>query len=103
MQQQVKRLLENKKTTIALLSFVVVTVVICLTAYQSTLKNVKLVENGKVKDVQTHAETVNDLLKNQGISLKAHDKVTPAKDEKLKNQMKVEYDQAKKIQLYPKR
>lgn len=99
MQRQMKRLLNNKKTTIALLSFIIVTVVLCMATYQSTKKNVTLVANGKEKEVQTHADTVNDLLKSQGIDLTAHDKVTPAKDQELSDNMKVVYDQGKKIQL----
>lgn len=99
MQQQVKRLFKNKKTTIALLSFIVVTIVLCITAYESTLKTITIVNNGKVKDVQTHADTVNELLKNQGIAATSHDKVTPELSKTLNDHMKVTFDKAQKIQF----
>lgn len=98
MEQQVKRLLENKKTIIALLSFIIVTLVLSITAYASSEKTITLVANGKEKEVKTHAGTVNELLTAQGIKAGNHDLVTPGKTQALSDNMKVVYKTAHKIQ-----
>lgn len=96
------RFFQRKKIAIGLLFFFLLTFVLGYTTYESAKKEITFVKNGTVKHVSTHADTVAQLLKDQGVSASSHDKVKPGIHKALNDQMKVVWDPAKKVQFSTK-
>ncbi|WP_241663256.1 G5 and 3D domain-containing protein [Peribacillus simplex] len=62
-------------------------------------QKIVMVQDGKTEEVWSTAETVDELLKDQDISLKEQDKITPSKNTKLKANMEVAIDKAFSLKL----
>ncbi|WP_232783046.1 G5 and 3D domain-containing protein [Bacillus sp. BA3] len=62
-------------------------------------QKIVMVQDGKTEEVWSTAETVEDLLKDQDLSLKEQDKITPSKNTKLKANMEVAIDKAFSLKL----
>lgn len=60
---------------------------------------VKLRQDDKVTKVWTTAETVGELLKEQGIKVSVHDQIIPAKDYEIKGNIEVAVDKAFQLTL----
>ena len=72
---------------------VLFTMTISIWLYRSSQpKEVQLVINGETKSVKTKAKTVGDLLKEQSISYNAHDALSPPPEEKIKEGLKVNFE-----------
>ncbi|WP_407681756.1 ubiquitin-like domain-containing protein [Pseudalkalibacillus salsuginis] len=68
-------------------------------AYEMTKKTVTLSIDGKDQTVQTHADTVKGLLKENDIAVGSHDKVEPGLDSKIKDQMKISWTEALQVKV----
>ncbi|WP_221569240.1 G5 and 3D domain-containing protein [Alkalihalobacillus sp. TS-13] len=68
-------------------------------AYELTKKTVTISIDGKDQTVQTHADTVKGLLKENDIGVGAHDKVDPGLNSKIKDQMKITWIQSHQVKL----
>ncbi|WEG12742.1 ubiquitin-like domain-containing protein [Pullulanibacillus sp. KACC 23026] len=79
MTPRLKSLLSHhgKKLIMGLL-FIIIISASCLTAYAATTKNITIDANGKTIQASTHGKTVADVLKENGITVKPHDAVTPS-------------------------
>lgn len=62
-------------------------------------QKIVMVQDGKPKEVWSTADTVDELLKEQDLSVKEHDKITPSKNTKLKADMEVAIDKAFSLKL----
>lgn len=62
-------------------------------------QKIVMVQDGKPKEVWSTANTVDELLKEQDLSVKEHDKITPSKNTKLKADMEVAIDKAFSLKL----
>ncbi|MBT2671132.1 DUF348 domain-containing protein [Streptomyces sp. ISL-14] len=62
-------------------------------------QKIVMVQDGKTKDVWSTADTVDELLKDQNLSVKEQDKITPSKSTKLKANMEVAIDKAFSLKL----
>lgn len=60
-------------------------------------KTVELNVDGKTITAGTFSDTVSDVLKEQGVELKAHDSVSPAKTTKLSSGLKIQVNSAKEV------
>ncbi|MFE4814215.1 ubiquitin-like domain-containing protein [Peribacillus simplex] len=62
-------------------------------------QKIVMAQDGKTKDVWSTADTVDELLKDQNLSVKEQDKITPSKNTKLKANMEVAIDKAFSLKL----
>ncbi|MBR8644962.1 DUF348 domain-containing protein [[Brevibacterium] frigoritolerans] len=62
-------------------------------------QKIVMVQDGKKKEVWSTADTVDKLLKDQNLSVKEQDKITPSKSTKLKANMEVAIDKAFSLKL----
>lgn len=62
-------------------------------------QKIVMVQDGKTEDVWSTADTVDELLKDQDLSVKEQDKITPSKNTKLKANMEVAIDKAFSLKL----
>ncbi|MGE1165119.1 ubiquitin-like domain-containing protein [Peribacillus simplex] len=62
-------------------------------------QKIVLVQDGKAKKVWSTADTVDELLKEQDLSVKEQDKITPSKNTKLNANMEVSIDKAFSLKL----
>ncbi|HZH59810.1 MAG TPA: ubiquitin-like domain-containing protein [Metabacillus sp.] len=67
--------------------------------YEATKDSVSLTVNGKEETVRTHANTVEDLLKESEINIRKEDEISPAINKKIKDDMKITYKAAKPIKV----
>ncbi|PMC34067.1 hypothetical protein CJ195_24965 [Bacillus sp. UMB0899] len=67
--------------------------------YELTKDSVSLTINGKEEIVRTHANTVSDLLKENDIDIRQEDEISPATNQKIKDDMKIAYKAAKPIKV----
>ncbi|WP_284140712.1 MULTISPECIES: G5 and 3D domain-containing protein [unclassified Virgibacillus] len=67
--------------------------------YEMTKTEVVFADNGEEQTVQTHAETVEDLLKEVGITIGEYDALSHSMDAIIKDGMKIDYDKANKVIL----
>ncbi|MBM7606581.1 uncharacterized protein YabE (DUF348 family) [Metabacillus crassostreae] len=67
--------------------------------YEGTKETVSLTIDGKEQKIRTHADTVNDLLAEKDIDTRKEDELSPAKNEKIKDNMKIVFKAAKPIKV----
>lgn len=67
--------------------------------YELTKDSVSLTINGKEEIVRTHANTVNDLLKEYEIDIRQEDELSHDTKNKIKDDMKITYKAAKPIKV----
>ncbi|WP_319005842.1 ubiquitin-like domain-containing protein [Metabacillus niabensis] len=67
--------------------------------YELTKESVSLTINGKEEIVRTHANTVNDLLKEYEIDIRQEDELSHGTKNKIKDDMKITYKAAKPIKV----
>ncbi|MBM7650314.1 uncharacterized protein YabE (DUF348 family) [Bacillus ectoiniformans] len=68
-------------------------------AYEESKKTVTLDSNGIQEEISTHAKTVEELLAEQQINVKAADDLSHSKESKLKDRMTIVWKEAHKIEL----
>lgn len=62
-------------------------------------KQVEFIHNGVSKVIETKAETVEQFLSEQQVSLDSHDLLNPGKDSEIKKQMKITYTDKWQIEI----
>jgi uncharacterized protein YabE (DUF348 family) len=91
--------LRKKRLAVIFTSFIVLIAASGFTMYETTKKTVALSLDGQEKIISTHANTVQGILDDLDISLHSEDYVSPAKDTKVKDQLKVVWKPAKQVQV----
>lgn len=89
----------KKKVYLSIVALFVLAVTCGFVGYETTKANVTLIHDGKKTEVNTHANTVRELLSEQNIKINQHDSVKPGLDAKVTDNMKIDYLQAKEINL----
>lgn len=89
----------QKKWSIVIGSFIVLLTSAGFITYEASKKNVTLNLDGREKAVKTHASTVKELFEELDISIKSQDHVTPKKDSRISDHMKIVWKPAKQVQL----
>ncbi|WNB92043.1 ubiquitin-like domain-containing protein [Bacillus sp. NEB1478] len=89
----------RKKLTLSLAALLVLAVTTGFVGYASTKSEVALMLNGKKTEVDTHADTVRELLSEYHIKPNQHDIVRPGLNAKVKDNMKIDYVKANKVVL----
>ncbi|WP_186575697.1 G5 and 3D domain-containing protein [Aquibacillus kalidii] len=87
----------NKKLVIPIISVIAFLVFGTIVAYQVTKEQVTVVQDGEVTTIKTHADTVNDVLKELGIQVEKYDELSPGKNTTITSDMKITFKQANKI------
>lgn len=68
-------------------------------AYEGSKASVTIMIDGQEKQVRTHADTVEELLKELNIKVTEEDEIKPSLDEKVINDLKVEWIPAKTVSI----
>ncbi|MFP3512039.1 ubiquitin-like domain-containing protein [Peribacillus sp. SIMBA_075] len=84
---------------IAICSAILVSTALGILIYQGTKHTVTIMLDGKKEVVRTHAATVNDMLKDLEITVKAADYVHPSRDTAVDDDLEVVWKPAQKIVL----
>ncbi|MEN2766734.1 ubiquitin-like domain-containing protein [Ornithinibacillus xuwenensis] len=87
----------RQKLVISSIGIVVLVAFASFMLFQVTQKEVVLVENGKDSTIDTHANTVEELLEEVGITVAEHDQLSHDIDVTIVDGMKIEYDTAHKV------
>ncbi|HWO94937.1 MAG TPA: ubiquitin-like domain-containing protein [Bacillus sp. (in: firmicutes)] len=82
-----------------LTSFVVVAAVLSFTAYKTTQASVSLTIDGKKEKLRTHADTVGELLEQQGIKVRDEDYLSHTLSASVNSDMNIIWEPAKSIEL----
>ncbi|MET3700050.1 uncharacterized protein YabE [Bacillus oleivorans] len=92
---------EMSKRRLLLLSFGALVFLLALTlmVYQGTKKTVALTLDGKERIVKTHADTVEDILRELKIQVRAEDYLFPKANTKLENNLEIAWEPAKQVTI----
>lgn len=88
-----------KNLTIVFTSFVVLSTIAGIIMYEDSEKTVSIMLNDQKTIVRTHAENIDDLLKELDVSLRPKDYLYPNADSKVKDHLKVVWKQAKQVTI----
>ena len=91
--------LRSKQTVIRIISLVLFVSVISFVLFEGTKKTVTLEANGEVKEVSTHAKTVEELLQDHNIDVAEHDVISPSLSTKIANGTAITWEQAKEVTI----
>lgn len=91
--------LSKKRLFITFASFVVLAATLGFSYFEGSKKTVALTLNGQQKVVKTHANTVNELFAEMDLSINSKDYLFPSASTKLKDNQKVEWKQARQVQI----
>lgn len=91
--------LSKKKWTIAFASFVVIASAIGIFVNEGTKTTVALTLNGKQKVIKTHANTIQEVLGEQNVTLNSKDYVFPKASTKVMDNLKIVWKQAKQVKI----
>ncbi|WP_425467166.1 ubiquitin-like domain-containing protein [Pseudalkalibacillus caeni] len=89
----------GKKLFMTILGLVVLGLISSFTIYELTKSSITLVLDGEEQQVKSHADTVQQVLEENGVKIGEHDLVAPSKDTALKEGMEIQWDPAKKINV----
>ena len=89
--------LRRKQTAVRILTLILFVTVISFVLYQGSKAIVVVNANGEQQEVATHAETVEQLLISQDITISEHDKVSPSLDTEITSGMEISWEQAEEI------
>src|SRR5690625_6874 len=97
--QRISKLLPASKKTLVISSVGVVALVLfsSFIMFEATKAEVNLAEDGEEKTVKTHANTVEELLEQEGITVEDHDALSHSGNTAITNGMDINYQQAKQI------
>lgn len=93
------RFMTGKKIIMSILTIALFAGVITYAVYEGTKKNVTLSEGGEQTEYRTHADTVGELLSEQGIAVGEHDDLSPAKDTELEDGVSIEWNKARQFTI----
>ncbi|TRM11104.1 DUF348 domain-containing protein [Lentibacillus cibarius] len=68
-----------------------------LMVFETTKTEVTLTENGEKQSIKTHADTVEELLAESGITYEKHDAINHQLNTPVKNGMNITYDEANEV------
>lgn len=91
--------LRSKQIGIAAIAVILIVSVISAVLFIGTKQTVALTVNGKQQEVNTHADTVGDLLNEQNIQVSDADLVSPSLNTKIEEGLSIKWEQAKKITI----
>lgn len=91
--------LRRKQTVVRVISLILFVSVISFVLFEGTKKTVTFEANGEVKEVATHAKTVEEFLQNYNIIVAEHDELTPSLNTKIANGTAITWEQAKEITI----
>ncbi|RHW31794.1 DUF348 domain-containing protein [Neobacillus notoginsengisoli] len=91
--------LSKKQYIIFFASFLVFATTLGILFYEGTKKTVALTLDGKEKVVETRAETVEDLLMEQQITVNSNDYLFPKINTKVKNNLEVVWEKARQVEI----
>jgi uncharacterized protein YabE (DUF348 family) len=89
----------KKKWAITFASFVVFAASFGILLLEGSKKTVAITINGQKSMVKTHANTVQDLLDDMGVSIHKQDFLSPAAGTKVEDHLKVVWKQARKVSI----
>ncbi|MFC0559572.1 ubiquitin-like domain-containing protein [Halalkalibacter alkalisediminis] len=87
----------GKKLVISVVSLILFGGVITYAVYEATKATVTISIDGEDLEVQTHASTVAELMKEQEWNVQEYDHVEPGLDTEISGNMNVTWDQAKEV------
>ncbi|KZE36128.1 hypothetical protein AV656_15615 [Bhargavaea cecembensis] len=93
------RFMTGKKIIMSILTIALFAGVITYAVYEGTKKNVTLSEGGEQTEYRTHADTVGELLNEQGIAVGEHDDLSLAKDTELEDGVSIEWKKARQLTI----
>jgi uncharacterized protein YabE (DUF348 family) len=99
MKNLVSRSLSKKKLAIACASFIVLATTLGILIFEGSKKTVAMTLNGQKENVKTHADTIQDLLDEMGVSLHSQDFLFPSANTKVKDHLQVVWKQAKQVHI----
>ncbi|OCA80664.1 hypothetical protein A8F94_23285 [Bacillus sp. FJAT-27225] len=91
--------LSRKKLVIYIASFLVFTITVGFSFYEGTKKTVALTLNGKEKVVETHAGTVEEVLRELKVAINSNDYLFPSVKTKVKDNLEIVWKQAKQVEI----
>lgn len=89
----------RSKSTIPILSVVMVTLFSMWVTFESTKAEVVVAADGDVQVVKTHVKTVGELLNDLGIDVEKYDELSHEEDTEIENGMEIYFKKAKRIYL----
>lgn len=99
--EKMKSLIPKSKAMLALTVFLTIVVVVIagLFTYEMTKNSVALNLDGKVKEISTHADTVNDIFVELDIPFKKQDYISPSLDTEVTDDMEIQFITAHQVVL----
>ncbi|QCR30745.1 G5 and 3D domain-containing protein [Lysinibacillus sp. SGAir0095] len=91
--------LRSKQTVVGVISLILFVSVVSFVVYQVTKDTVIINTNGNEEEILTHANTVGDLLEEEGIVIAQYDKVSPSLNTKIVNDMTIDWEQAREVTI----
>ena len=91
--------LRRKQTVVRIISLILFVSVISFVLFEGTKKTVTFEVNGEVKEVSTHAKTVEEFLQDYNIDVAEHDVLSPSLSTKIANGTAIKWEQAKEITI----
>ncbi|CQR47493.1 Cell wall-binding protein YocH precursor [Paraliobacillus sp. PM-2] len=89
----------NKKLVIPVVSVMMLFAFVAYVTFEATESAVEVTANGEKQTVNTHAETVADLMQELEINVGEHDALSHKTTELITNDMEIVYEKAKEIVL----
>jgi uncharacterized protein YabE (DUF348 family) len=91
--------LSRKTLTIAFASFVVLLTTLGILYYEGSKKTVAITLNNQQKVINTHADTIKEVLDEMDVSHRAQDYLQPKANTKVKDHLKIVWKQANQVHL----
>ena len=91
--------LRGKRLAITAISFALFVTVISLVLFEGTKKSITLDVDGEELNIQTHANTVGNLLSDQEIKVAKHDLVTPSVNTPIEDGLSVRWEQSQQVKI----
>ncbi|MFA9458059.1 ubiquitin-like domain-containing protein [Halalkalibacter sp. AB-rgal2] len=87
----------GKKTIVSSISLVLFVSLITYAVYETTKATVTVMIDGEETVVETHANTVADLLEEYEWEVQSYDHIEPSVDTEIENEMTITWEQAKQV------
>ena len=91
--------LRSKQIGVGIVSLFLFVSVLSFVAIQVSKDTIVVNANGKEEELSTHAKTVGDLLKEEGIVISEFDKVSPSLNTEIVDGLTIEWEQAKEVTI----
>lgn len=89
----------KSKLVILILSVMILTFCLGVIIFQTTQVTVAVAKDGETETVKTHAETVEELLKEMGITVRKNDELSLGLNTPIEDGMKIAYKRAKHVRV----